>query len=68
MQLYFTTEHQGTEKVGRHDAMMMERSGCWIGERKGGQQKSVSDWNQGTNRTLICDTGIKIIKQKHGKA
>ena len=26
MQPYFTTEHQGTVKVGRHDAMMMERS------------------------------------------
>ena len=37
MQLYFTTEHQITVKVGRHDAMMMERSGCWIGDWKGGQ-------------------------------
>ena len=44
MQLYFTTEHQGTVKVGRHDAMMMERS--WILDWKGGQKKSVSDWNR----------------------
>ena len=30
MQLYFTGERQETRNVGGHDAMMMERSRCWI--------------------------------------
>ena len=41
MQLYFTKEHQGTVKVGRHDAMVMEISGCGLGTGKEDDRKTL---------------------------